>query len=222
MKKQLVNLLPLLFAATAVSAEVAPMLVPSCFDGTAALDESGRFEAQVLTTDDGEFKVINDKATGLQWAYCPYGQSTTAEGSCTAEQLQVPTPNDWATDQNSELNKVLSAENTRLGENTNLWRAPNFNEAMSIYNKNCSPNIYSNFYYAQFDQVKVEELYETETWNQKTYVSVLGEYFTFRTDTKSRSEQKQNLINYGFVTDVLYDHSVKSFLRLVRETPQQL
>lgn len=215
---KLILILPFALVSQVAFAEVSPVLVPACYEGTSALDKTGRFESVTLQTDDGDFKAVNDLATGLQWAYCPYGQKTTAEGSCSGTQQDIPRK--WPSNYPLEVSKVINKENTRLGEYVQPWRAPNFNEALSIYNKDCTPNIYTNFYYSQLSQATLDEMlvlrvadnHQAEMW------WVLADLFQFATETQSKDATKIHSLNYGYASDVLGNQSGGN-IRLVREIP---
>ncbi|PKG40156.1 DUF1566 domain-containing protein [Psychromonas sp. Urea-02u-13] len=217
---KLTLILPFALISQVVFAEVAPVLVPECYEGTSALDQTGRFENTILPTDDGDFKVVNDLATGLQWAYCPYGQTVTAEGACSGSQHLLS--GNWKTNYPLEVSKIINKENTRLGEYAQPWRAPNFNEAMSIYNKDCTPNIYTNFYYSQLSQATLDEMLALRIADNHQYKMwwVLSNLFIFATETQSKDAKKIHSINYGYSTGVLGNQSGGN-VRLVREIPSE-
>lgn len=218
--KKLILTLPFALISPTLLAEtgVAPILQSSCYTDTVALDQTGRFESKTLTSDDGDFKVVNDLATGLQWAYCPYGTDVTAEGTCSGTQFVLP--RSWSTNYPIEISKVVNKENTRLGEYVDPWRVANFNESLSIFNKSCTPNVYTNFYYAQHTQAELDEMLALRVadHHQATMEWVLMGLFTFATETPNKNVKRIHSINYGYSTDVLGQLSGGS-IRLVREIP---
>lgn len=218
---KLTLILPFVLVSQVALAEVAPILQPVCYAGATALDQAGRFESQVLQSEDGDFKVVNDIATGLQWTYCPYGQVTTAEGSCSG--LQKTIPGGWSANNPLEINKIVNQENTRLGEYVHPWRTANFNESMSIFNKDCSPNIYTNFYYPQLSQVTLDEILALKLADshQATMQWVLSGLFTYATETQGKNVKRVHSINYGYSSDVLRQLGAGGNIRLVREIPSE-
>ncbi|MBD1556177.1 DUF1566 domain-containing protein [Vibrio sp. S9_S30] len=167
-----------------VNAQVDPRLIPSCVNGASHEAPVGRFTQETINTDVGMVRVVNDHATGLQWQYCLYGHaSNTSTGQCEGSALNAA---ERDADQNKpSLVSLVNGENTRLGETTNLWRIPNANELLSIYQPNCSPSIYTDFHYVNVTTAELEQtlssIHEVEI--QEEYDRVYDHYKEHFPDT---------------------------------------
>ncbi|MEF2482836.1 DUF1566 domain-containing protein [Vibrio mimicus] len=103
------------------------------------LNPSQRFSVEIIQTDRGDYKVVNDRGTGLQWSYCLVGQQLGADqNSCEGQ----PTVN------NQHFLDILQSENLSLDAPNKSWRLPNVKELLSIYNDRCVPAVYPNFHYS--------------------------------------------------------------------------
>ncbi|OFI69948.1 DUF1566 domain-containing protein [Vibrio cholerae] len=118
----------------------------------ADLNPNQRFSHAILSTDMGDYKVVNDAATGLQWSYCLVGQTLNADQiNCDGQPV---VPYDVAPVEKYKPNireKVLDAlytEKQKLGTVGANWRLPNAQELLSIYNERCYPNTYPAFHYS--------------------------------------------------------------------------
>ncbi|QYO70024.1 DUF1566 domain-containing protein [Vibrio cholerae] len=116
------------------------------------LNPNQRFSHQIISTDIGDYKVVNDAVTGLQWSYCLVGQTLNADQITCDGQPVVPY--DVAPVEQNKPNireKVLDAlyaEKQKLGTVGANWRLPNTQELLSIYNDRCYPNTYPAFHFS--------------------------------------------------------------------------
>ncbi|WP_434339949.1 hypothetical protein [Motilimonas cestriensis] len=217
------------------NAAIAQPICEANFEPTSNPDD--RFETQELSTNAGMIKVINDRATGLQWAYCPYGQTPSADlASCEGEAQPIGTMRDK--NKHQLLEDTLTQENARLGESAHLWRAPNTHELMSIFNGKCTPAIYHAF---SFEINKTDEeiqaMIDTRVnwWDPKVTEAERNfaddqrmkgnayRYLPFTTDTSAKvaSDGYQTVIfsNAYSVTSTV--NTWPGLLRLVRSIPVQ-
>ncbi len=114
------------------------------------LNPNNRFSQHIITTDAGDYKVVNDTATGLQWSYCFVGQQLDGNQlECTG---QPTVPYDFKAKDYVDVRQLTMAqvqqENQSLDARNQSWRLPNIKELLSIYNENCNPAIYPMFSYA--------------------------------------------------------------------------
>lgn len=113
---------------------------------------NNRFSQHTITTDTGDYKVINDAATGLQWSYCFVGQQLDGNGIACEGQPIVPYDFEKKESGFPNVRRVtmeqVQRENQRLGAQKPSWRLPNIKELLSIYNESCNPAIYPIFSYA--------------------------------------------------------------------------
>ncbi|KHA60782.1 hypothetical protein NL53_09185 [Vibrio variabilis] len=119
-----------------------------CLVGT-DMNPGERFSHEVITTLDGDYKVVNDAATGLQWSYCFIGQSLSSdqqrcEGTPIVAMDLVPLREHHPNVREKAM-ELVERENQRLGETSNLWHLPNIHDLLSIYNQRCVPAYYPMF-----------------------------------------------------------------------------
>ncbi len=119
-----------------------------CKSGT-NLNPSNRFSQHIITTDIGDYKVINDAGTGLQWSYCFVGQQLDGNGIGCEGQPTVPYDfkKPGFKDVRQLTMDLVQQENQSLDARNLSWRLPNIKELLSIYNENCNPATYPVFSY---------------------------------------------------------------------------
>lgn len=126
-----------------------------------------RFSYEVITTLDGDYKVVNDSATGLQWSYCFVGQTLSSdqqycEGTPTVAMDLVPIRK-YYPNVREKTTALVAQENQRLGESTNLWHLPNIHDLLSIYNERCVPAYYPMFsHHIGLTKAEITALKETK------------------------------------------------------------
>ncbi|MGL6050918.1 MAG: hypothetical protein ACRC16_13160 [Aeromonas salmonicida] len=104
-------------------------------------DDHNRFVSEQVDTAEGKLNVVNDRATGLQWLYCPYGQHASADGTgCEGTPAFISTR---ANAEDNPLMGVIKQANDRLGTPAQPWRAPDIKELFTLYNNQCQPAIYA-------------------------------------------------------------------------------
>lgn len=104
-------------------------------------DDHNRFVSEQVDTAEGKLNVVNDRATGLQWLYCPYGQYASADGTgCEGTPAFISTR---ANAEDNPLMGVIKQVNDRLGTPAQPWRAPDIKELFTLYNNQCQPAIYA-------------------------------------------------------------------------------
>lgn len=104
-------------------------------------DDHNRFVSEQVDTAEGKLNVVNDRATGLQWLYCPYGQQASADGTgCEGTPAFISTR---ANVEDNPLMGVIKQANDRLGTPAQPWRAPDIKELFTLYNNQCQPAIYA-------------------------------------------------------------------------------
>ncbi|ASK56616.1 hypothetical protein CEQ48_18445 [Vibrio tarriae] len=116
------------------------------------LNPNQRFSHAILNTDMGDYKVVNDEATGLQWSYCLVGQTLNADQINCDGQPVVPydvTPvEQYKPNIRAKVLDALFSEKQKLGSEGASWRLPNTQELLSIYNDRCYPNTYPAFHFS--------------------------------------------------------------------------
>ena len=130
------SLFPLLLAAVLLP---AASQARECLPGYQ--DDGTRFVSELIDTDEGKLQVVNDKATGLQWLYCPYGQQVSNNGSGCEGMPEVI--NSRASLSDNPLMTIIMQANDRLGSPAHPWRAPDIKELFTLYNPQCQPATYS-------------------------------------------------------------------------------
>ncbi|MCF3098539.1 DUF1566 domain-containing protein [Aeromonas australiensis] len=130
------SLFPLLLAATLLP--VASQ-ARECLPGYQ--DDGTRFVSELIDTAEGKLQVVNDRATGLQWLYCPYGQQVSDNGSGCDGMPEVI--NSRASQSDNPLMPIIAQANDRLGSPAHPWRAPDIKELFTLYNHQCQPATYS-------------------------------------------------------------------------------
>ncbi|WP_319553449.1 DUF1566 domain-containing protein [uncultured Vibrio sp.] len=206
------------------------------------LNPSNRFHQEVIDTDTGDFKVVNDKATGLQWAYCFVGQTLSADQSSCEGQPIVPYDLEGGNYPNNRkaAMEALALENERLDYSDKSWRLPNIKELMSIYNEQCTPAYYPNFSYTVNQTAsEIDDLVHTKIpWGgvedevaEARARSEKGKAYqrhSVTSDTAFIDNKKE--LSYTVVRFGGFDTPTKTtalilkpsgMLRLVREIPQQ-
>lgn len=129
-------LFPLLLAAALLP---AASQARECLPGYQ--EDGTRFVSEQVDTAEGKLHVVNDRATGLQWLYCPYGQQVSDDGSgCQGMPTVI---NSKASQTDNPLMTVIMQANDRLGTPTHPWRAPDIKELFTLYNHQCQPATYS-------------------------------------------------------------------------------
>ncbi|MGE6113989.1 hypothetical protein ACLHZ0_19695 [Aeromonas salmonicida] len=104
-------------------------------------DDHNRFVSELVDTAEGKLNVVNDRATGLQWLYCPYGQHASADGTgCEGTPAFISAR---ANAEDNPLMGVIKQANYRLGTPAQPWRAPDIKELFTLYNNQCQPAIYA-------------------------------------------------------------------------------
>ena len=130
------SLFPLLLAAVLLP---AASQARECLPGYQ--DDGTRFVSQLIDTAEGKLQVVNDRATGLQWLYCPYGQQVSGNGSGCEGMPEVI--NSRASQSDNPLMTIIMQANDRLGSPAHPWRAPDIKELFTLYNPQCQPATYS-------------------------------------------------------------------------------
>lgn len=129
-------LFPLLLAAVLLP---AASQARECLPGYQ--DDGTRFVSELIDTAEGKLQVVNDRATGLQWLYCPYGQQVSGNGSGCEGMPEVI--NSRASQSDNPLMTIIMQANDRLGSPAHPWRAPDIKELFTLYNPQCQPATYS-------------------------------------------------------------------------------
>lgn len=130
------SLFPLLLAAALLP---AASQARECLTGYQ--DDGTRFVSELIDTAEGKLQVVNDRATGLQWLYCPYGQQVSGNGSGCEGMPEVI--NSRASQSDNPLMTIIMQANDRLGSPAHPWRAPDIKELFTLYNPQCQPATYS-------------------------------------------------------------------------------
>lgn len=104
-------------------------------------DDHNRFVSEQVDSAEGKLNVVNDRATGLQWLYCPYGQHISGDGSGCEGMPAVINGNASPTD--NPLMVIIRLANDQLDTPTHPWRAPDIKELFTLYNHQCQPATYS-------------------------------------------------------------------------------
>lgn len=130
------SLFPLLLAAVLLP---AASQARECLPGYQ--DDGTRFVSELIDTAEGKLQVLNDRATGLQWLYCPYGQQVSGNGSGCEGMPEVI--NSRASQSDNPLMTIIMQANDRLGSPAHPWRAPDIKELFTLYNPQCQPATYS-------------------------------------------------------------------------------
>jgi hypothetical protein len=203
------------------------------------LNPNNRFSHDVLATDIGDYKVINDATTGLQWSYCFVGQTFDSQQDVC---LGVPTVPYELSDSNYNSNirqasmDAVESENQQLGTLGHPWRLPNIKELIGIYNEQCVPANYPAFSYAiNVSQSEIEDLGNTPYSTDET---IIGYHTAISARQKSAVYQNMTITSDTVLLDRDYLHyytvdfsgwgsllnqlrRTSGMLRLVREIPKE-
>lgn len=227
------SLFPLLLAAALLpAASLARECLPSY------QDDGTRFVSELIDTDEGKLQVVNDRATGLQWLYCPYGQQVSDNGSGCEGMPEVISSR--ASPSDNPLMTIIMQANDRLGSPAHPWRAPDIKELFTLYNPQCQPATYSAVGFpdpqltadtevlklhaceARFDAVTDEYIEPTEkqkqTCNKLTNQSYALTMLQFISD--SSSGDGYNYLQFEPSHEVFHEGGYSApMLRLVRPIP---
>ncbi|WP_420938682.1 hypothetical protein [Aeromonas veronii] len=227
------SLFPLLLAAALLP---AASLARECLPGYQ--DDGTRFVSELIDTDEGKLQVVNDRATGLQWLYCPYGQQVSDNGSGCEGMPEVISSR--ASPSDNPLMTIIMQANDRLGSPAHPWRAPDIKELFTLYNPQCQPATYSAVGFpdpqltadtevlklhaceARFDAVTDEYIEPTEkqkqTCNKLTNQSYALTMLQFISD--SSSGDGYNYLQFEASHEVFHEGGYSApMLRLVRPIP---
>jgi hypothetical protein len=203
------------------------------------LNPNNRFSHDVISTDIGDYKVVNDATTGLQWSYCFVGQTyDSLQDAC----LEVPTVPYELSDDSFYANirqvtmDAVESANQQLGSIEHRWRLPSVKELVGIYNDQCVPGNYPVFSYdINVSQQEIEALSNTPYSTDETmigyhtaiYARQKGEIYQNITVTSDTAMLDSNYIHYytvnfrGWGSLLNQMRRTSGMLRLVRDIPQE-
>ncbi|CCN81194.1 hypothetical protein [Vibrio nigripulchritudo] len=203
------------------------------------MNPGNRFTHEVINTDAGDYKVVNDAATDLQWSYCFIGQTLSSdqmscEGVPTVAMDLFPERKFYPNVREKTL-EIVEAENQRLGESNHLWHLPNMKDLLTIYNERCVPATYPMFSYnIDLTTEEIIALKDTEfdwDWPENEKAIASEKRFRGQAYHSLRVSTDSNLLgDYLFFYTVSFNghssplraHSNNySMMRLVRKKPQQ-
>jgi hypothetical protein len=222
-----------IFVASAYAAEPELQCKPS-----AELNPNNRFSHEVILTDAGDYKVVNDAATGLQWSYCFVGQTfDSQQGTCSGAPA-VPydlSDSSYYPDMREVAMEAVENENRQLGELKHRWRLPNIKELMGLYNDQCVPAYYPAFSYdINVSEDEIENLTNTPYSTDETITGYheaisarqKGEIYQNITVTSDTALLDRHYILYytvnfrGLGSLLNQLRRTSGMLRLVREIPK--
>ncbi|MEI8657886.1 MULTISPECIES: Lcl domain-containing protein [Vibrio] len=209
-------------------------VIQECRTGT-DLNPNQRFTQQIITTDMGDYKVVNDAATGLQWSYCFVGQELDAN---QVDCIGKPTvPYDTQTEGYANIRRAtieqIQLESKRLDGRNLSWRLPNIKELLSIYNEHCKPATYSMFShslntYPEEIAALINTPLEHNNWQEYHTIFSLrdrGKAYQNHTVVSDTAVTHNNYMYYytvnfnGWSTPIDKDRKSSGLLRLVRKIP---
>ncbi len=223
-----------LFAISAYAAEPELKCKPST-----ELNPNNRFSHHIIWTDIGDYKVVDDVATGLQWSYCMVGQTYDSVQDACLEVPSVPYEmNDSSFNSNirQATMDAVESENQKLGELEHPWRLPNVKELIGIYNDQCVPAYFPAFNYEiNISQQEIDDLANTPYSTDGTKAgyhaaisarkkSVIYQNMTITSDTAlfDRDYLYYYTVNFNGWGSLLNQlRRTSGMLRLVREIPQE-
>ncbi|MGL5090824.1 MAG: DUF1566 domain-containing protein [Aeromonas sobria] len=155
---------------------LAAALLPSASQARECLpgyqEDGTRFVSEQVDTAEGKLHVVNDRATGLQWLYCPYGQSANNDKGCDGLPVFIDSK---ATLADNPLMSLISQANEEFESQTHPWRAPDVKELFTLYNNQCQPAIYLAHAYPSAQQLEQIEGDKAQicakaaaVWNEQT------------------------------------------------------
>lgn len=203
------------------------------------LNPNNRFSHHVMTTDIGDYKVVNDATTGLQWSYCFVGQTFDSQLDECLDAASVPyelSDSSFYANIRQVTMDAVESENQRLGSSKHRWRLPSVKELIGIYNDQCVPAYYPAFSYEiNVSQQEIEDLSNTPYSTDETMIgyhtaisarqkSVVYQNITITSDTALLDSDHihyytVNFSGWGSLLDQL--RGTSGMLRLVREIPQE-
>lgn len=202
------------------------------------LNPNNRFSHEVITTDIGDYKVVNDTATGLQWSYCFVGQTFDSQQDTCLGTPTVPyeiSDSSFYPDIRLVTMEAVESENKQLGALEHRWRLPNVKELMGLYNDQCVPAYYPAFSYdINVSQQEIEDLGNTPYSTDETMTgyhtaisarqkSTIYQNMTITSDTALLD--RDHIHNYtvdfsGWGSLLNQIRRTSGMLRLVREVPK--
>ncbi len=229
------KLLTLSLATIATSVN-ASQSTQECRTGSESASNN-RFTQHVITSDIGDYKVVNDSATGLQWSYCFVGQQLDGNQTACIGQPTVPfsTENVPYADIRKVILEAAQHESQKLDKRGKSWRLPSIKELLSIYNESCKPATYSAFsYFVDTSPEEISNLINTslnhDGWIDYhvafglRYKGQAYQNHTVVSDTlvQDKDHKYYYTVNFNnWVLPIDKERNTSGLLRLVREIPQQ-
>ncbi len=198
---------------------------------------NNRFTPHVITSDIGDYKVVNDSATGLQWSFCFVGQQLSGDQTECTGKPTVPfsTENVPYADIRKVILETAQKESEKLDKKNQSWRLPSIKELLSIYNESCKPATYSAFsYFVDTSPEEISNLINTslnhDIWSD--YHVAFGlihkgkAYQNYTVVSDSAVNHKDHKFYYtinfnDWVYPIDKDRNTSGLIRLVREIPKQ-
>ncbi len=228
---------PLLLSLAFVTASAnATENLQKCRAEKESLPEN-RFTQHIITTDDGDFKVVNDATTGLQWSYCFLGQQLDGDRMNCVGKPEVPYEyiDSEFPDIRAAIMESVRQKSQLLDRDMSSWRLPNIKELLTIYNESCNPATYSAFSYkinVSEDEIKslIETRLNANSWNdynQQAHRQETGKAYrnyTVVSDTPIQDDDHKYYYTINFnhwILPIDKDRNTSGLIRLVREIPKQ-